>query len=55
MYAKYERVEDAFKVFDRMIMRDLVAANLIIVGYAENGHVKVALELMIRKLRKEEA
>ncbi|GAB2227998.1 hypothetical protein Droror1_Dr00009827 [Drosera rotundifolia] len=29
-------------------MRDLVASNPIIVGYAKNGHVKIALELMIR-------
>ncbi|GAB2211386.1 hypothetical protein Droror1_Dr00024698 [Drosera rotundifolia] len=48
MYAKCRRVEDAYQVFDRMPVRDLVAWNAIISGYAQNGYAKVALELMIR-------
>ncbi|KAL9256456.1 Pentatricopeptide repeat-containing protein, partial [Drosera capensis] len=48
MYAKCGSVEDAYKAFDRMPVRDSVAWNAIIAGYAQNGYAKVALELMIR-------
>ncbi|XP_058109854.1 pentatricopeptide repeat-containing protein At1g11290, chloroplastic [Magnolia sinica] len=46
MYAKCRQIEDAWKMFDRMPQRDLVAWNAIIAGYAQNGFAKRALELV---------
>ncbi|GAV88616.1 PPR domain-containing protein/PPR_2 domain-containing protein/DYW_deaminase domain-containing protein [Cephalotus follicularis] len=48
MYAKCGQIDDAFKMFDRMPVRDLVSWNTIISGYAQNGLPKVALESIIR-------
>eukprot|EP01018_Ginkgo_biloba_P008611 Gb_26723 [translate_table: standard] len=44
MYAKCGRVVDAYKVFDKMPMRDVVSWNAMVVGYAQNGHVDEAME-----------
>lgn len=48
MYAKCRRLSDAYKVFNRMPVRDLVAWNALIAGYAQNGMAKIALELVIQ-------
>ncbi|KAF5729347.1 pentatricopeptide repeat-containing protein [Tripterygium wilfordii] len=48
MYAKCRMIHEAYKMFDRMPVRDLVSWNTIIAGYAQNGLAKVALELVIR-------
>ncbi|XP_042479192.1 pentatricopeptide repeat-containing protein At1g11290, chloroplastic [Macadamia integrifolia] len=48
MYGKCGQVDDAWKMFDRMIQRDLVAWNAIIAGYAQNGLARRALELVIK-------
>ncbi|CAK7336427.1 unnamed protein product [Dovyalis caffra] len=48
MYAKCRQIDDAYKMFDRMLERDLVCWNTIISGYSQNGFAKVALELALR-------
>lgn len=48
MYFKCGYVEDAFRVFDQMPERNLVSWNVMIVGYARNGHCQQALKLMYR-------
>ncbi|KAF8397563.1 hypothetical protein HHK36_016483 [Tetracentron sinense] len=48
MYAKCRRIDEAYKMFDRMPERDLVAWNAIIAGYAQNGLPRKALELLLR-------
>ncbi|XP_004507163.1 pentatricopeptide repeat-containing protein At5g59600 [Cicer arietinum] len=37
MYSKCSKVEDARKVFDGMAMKDLVALNAVVSGYAQQG------------------
>ena len=37
MYSKCARVEDARKVFDGMVVKDLVALNAVVAGYAQVG------------------
>eukprot|EP01018_Ginkgo_biloba_P028295 Gb_03034 [translate_table: standard] len=45
MYAKCGSINNARKVFDKMSERSLVSWNAMIVGYAQHGHGKEALEL----------
>eukprot|EP01018_Ginkgo_biloba_P000403 Gb_07442 [translate_table: standard] len=45
MYAKCGSIEDSRQVFDKMIIRDVVSWNVMIVGCAQNGHDKEALKL----------
>eukprot|EP01018_Ginkgo_biloba_P012603 Gb_10903 [translate_table: standard] len=51
MYAKCGNVEDAHIVFEKMPTRNLVSWTAIIVGYAQNGRGKGALELYEQMLR----
>ncbi|PON69877.1 DYW domain containing protein [Trema orientale] len=48
VYAKCRQIDEAYKMFDRMPERDSVSWNTIIAGYAQNGHAKKALDLIIR-------
>ncbi|XP_031503627.1 pentatricopeptide repeat-containing protein At2g13600 [Nymphaea colorata] len=45
MYAKCGSVEDAYQAFVKMKERDRVSWNVMIVGYAQNGHSDQALTL----------
>lgn len=45
MYSKCASLEDARLVFDRMIFKDVIAWNSMIVGYAMHGFTTEALEL----------
>jgi pentatricopeptide repeat protein len=45
MYAKCGSIEDSQKLFDKMVARDLVTWNSMIVGCAQHGHDKDAMEL----------
>ncbi|KAF6164358.1 hypothetical protein GIB67_037515 [Kingdonia uniflora] len=47
MYSKCSRVYEAYKMFERLPQRDLIAWNAIIAGYAQNGYGKKALELVL--------
>ncbi|OEL27813.1 Pentatricopeptide repeat-containing protein [Dichanthelium oligosanthes] len=51
MYAKYGRVADARRVFDAMVLRNVVTWNAIIVCYGCNGEGKDAVELFRQMLR----
>ncbi|KAI5669175.1 hypothetical protein M9H77_19028 [Catharanthus roseus] len=48
MYAKCGIVEEAYKMFERMPLRDLVCWNTVISGYAQNGRPKRAMELVLQ-------
>ncbi|KAK3228628.1 hypothetical protein Dsin_000509 [Dipteronia sinensis] len=48
MYANCRQIDEAYKMFDRMPDRDLVSWNTIISGYAQNGLVRMALELVVQ-------
>eukprot|EP01018_Ginkgo_biloba_P028364 Gb_34248 [translate_table: standard] len=50
MYAKCGSIESARQVFDEMPTRDIVLWNVMIVGYAQNGSGKLALELFEQML-----
>ncbi|RWR92790.1 pentatricopeptide repeat-containing protein [Cinnamomum micranthum f. kanehirae] len=54
MYAKCGSVEDGFRVFERMIERDKVSWNAMIMGYAQNGYGNDALALFRRMLMSKE-
>eukprot|EP01018_Ginkgo_biloba_P009805 Gb_15643 [translate_table: standard] len=45
MYIQCERIEDAWKVFDKMPKRDMVSWNVMIAGYVQKGDVDQALRL----------
>lgn len=51
MYAKCVKVPDARKVFDDMVVRNVVSWNAIVVCYGQNGEGKEALELFRLMLR----
>ncbi|TKW07148.1 hypothetical protein SEVIR_7G288700v4 [Setaria viridis] len=51
MYAKYGRMADARRVFEAMVVRNVVSWNAIIVGYGCHGEGKEAVELFRRMLR----
>ncbi|KAM6585509.1 hypothetical protein CsatB_012511 [Cannabis sativa] len=44
MYAKSGSIEDAKKVFDRLVKRDVVSWNSMLTGYAQHGLGKEALQ-----------
>eukprot|EP01018_Ginkgo_biloba_P010080 Gb_35396 [translate_table: standard] len=44
MYAKCGSIENACKIFDNMLDRDVVSWTAMIVGYAQHGHGKEALQ-----------
>ncbi|KAJ7949419.1 Pentatricopeptide repeat-containing protein [Quillaja saponaria] len=46
MYAKCRRIDEAYKMFDRMPEKDLVSWNTVIGGFAQNGFANKALELV---------
>ncbi|KAE9616593.1 putative tetratricopeptide-like helical domain-containing protein [Lupinus albus] len=46
MYSKCERVEEAYKVFDEMPVKDLVSLNAVVSGYAQLGLSNEALSLV---------
>ncbi|XP_006653155.1 pentatricopeptide repeat-containing protein At1g11290, chloroplastic [Oryza brachyantha] len=48
MYAKCCRPSDARRVFDRMPVRDRVAWNALVAGYARNGLTRMAMEMVVR-------
>lgn len=48
MYAKSGSLEDAHRVFDRMLRRDIVTWSELIAGYTQHGHCKVALQLFMQ-------
>lgn len=54
MYSKCGSVEDGFRVFERMIERDTVSWNAMIMGYAQNGYGNEALALFRRMLMSKE-
>lgn len=45
MYARCGTIEDARKVFDEILERNVISWNAIIAGYAQNGHGEVAYKL----------
>eukprot|EP01018_Ginkgo_biloba_P005078 Gb_12201 [translate_table: standard] len=45
MYCKCGCLEEACRVFGKMLKRDVVSWNEMIVGYAQNGHVDEALKI----------
>ncbi|XP_058089519.1 pentatricopeptide repeat-containing protein At4g33990 [Magnolia sinica] len=45
MYAKMGKIDDAQKVFDRMLMKDVISWNTLITGHAQNGLANEAIEL----------
>ncbi|XP_057848024.1 pentatricopeptide repeat-containing protein At2g33680 [Cryptomeria japonica] len=45
MYVNCGKIDDAFRVFNRMPERDLVSWNAILAGYVQNGYDKKALDL----------
>ncbi|KAF2615495.1 hypothetical protein F2Q70_00013474 [Brassica cretica] len=51
MYAKCGSLEEARKVFDKMLQRDFVTWTTLISGYSQHGRPKKALELFQRMLR----
>ncbi|KAL4303690.1 hypothetical protein GQ457_10G003340 [Hibiscus cannabinus] len=48
LYSKCRKIEEAYKMFDRMPERDLVSWNTIVSGFAQNGLAKLALGLVVR-------
>ncbi|KAG6434254.1 hypothetical protein SASPL_105878 [Salvia splendens] len=46
LYAKCGAVQDAYKLFDRMPLRDLVCWNTVIACFAQNGMPRRALDLV---------
>ncbi|XP_024522736.1 pentatricopeptide repeat-containing protein At1g11290, chloroplastic-like [Selaginella moellendorffii] len=48
MYAKCGSMADSRKVFDAMAVRGVVAWTALVLGYAENGEARLALELFSR-------
>ncbi|KAL1535793.1 Pentatricopeptide repeat-containing protein, chloroplastic [Salvia divinorum] len=48
LYAKCGAVQEAYKMFERMPVRDLVCWNTVIAGFAQNGMPRRALDLVAR-------
>ncbi|KAJ7950650.1 Pentatricopeptide repeat-containing protein [Quillaja saponaria] len=51
MYAKSGSIEDARKVFDRLLKRDVISWNSMLIGYAHHGLGKEAVEEFEEMLR----
>eukprot|EP01018_Ginkgo_biloba_P035644 Gb_29805 [translate_table: standard] len=51
MYAKCGSIEDARRVFDKILKPDVVSWNAMIAGYAQHGHGKDALQLFEEMLQ----
>ncbi|XP_058110777.1 pentatricopeptide repeat-containing protein At3g14730 [Magnolia sinica] len=49
-YLKFNRMEDARQVFDRLLERDVVSWNAMINGYAQIGEFERALEVLAQML-----
>ncbi|MCD9642886.1 hypothetical protein HAX54_029929 [Datura stramonium] len=47
MYAKFELMEDVYKVFEELDQRDLISWNALISGYAQNGMFREALQTFL--------
>ncbi|KAK2385959.1 pentatricopeptide repeat-containing protein [Trifolium repens] len=47
LYAKCGKIDDAYKMFDRMPHKDLIAWNTVVSGYAKNGFARKALHLVL--------
>ncbi|KAL5982712.1 hypothetical protein ACLOJK_016788 [Asimina triloba] len=54
MYAKCGSIEDGCRVFDKMVDRDKVSWNAMIVGYAQNGNANEALKLFNHMIMSEQ-
>ena len=52
MYGKYGSIDDAEKVFKKMLVRDEVSWTALVVGYAHHGLAKEALEVFDKMLSK---
>ncbi|XP_057970500.1 pentatricopeptide repeat-containing protein At2g13600 [Malania oleifera] len=50
MYVKCGSIEDGYRVFEKMIAKDWVSWNAMIVGYAQNGYGSKALEIFRKML-----
>lgn len=50
MYVKCGSVEDGFRTFKNMLNRDNVSWNAMIIGYAQNGYAKEAIEIFTKML-----
>ena len=47
-YARGSSLEDAYKMFDNLFLKDIVSWNTMIGGYVDNGYNCRALELLER-------
>ncbi|KAK7401403.1 hypothetical protein VNO78_12846 [Psophocarpus tetragonolobus] len=47
-YVKCVQIEDAYKVFERMLQRDFLSWNLMVAGYAQNGLARRAVWLVLQ-------
>lgn len=47
VYLRCESLQDAHHVFDKLVKRNVFNWSTMIGGYAEHGHVKVAMDLYI--------
>lgn len=51
VYANNGSVEDARTLFDRMVVRNIVSWNTMIVGYGQQGYDKEAMNLFVEMVR----
>ncbi|KAF5725681.1 putative pentatricopeptide repeat-containing protein [Tripterygium wilfordii] len=52
MYFKFDRIEDATKVFDKMVSRDTVSWNTLICGYSQLELFEESLKLFMEMVNK---
>ncbi|XP_028792424.1 pentatricopeptide repeat-containing protein At2g46050, mitochondrial-like isoform X2 [Neltuma alba] len=53
IYAKHENITDALRVFDKMVIRNVVSWNTLIVGCGQCGHGNEVMEILRNMLREE--